>query len=344
VAHVINDRVKETSTSTGTGTINLGGAVSGFETFVAAIGNSNTTYYCIAHQSEAEFEIGLGTVTDASPDTLARTSVISSSNSDSAVNFSAGTKHVFCTLPASKAFALDNSGNASTSGSVTGGSLIADNITIDSNTISTTDSNGNLNITPNGTGKLIASTTPFFSNFLGEFTASDDATLSTGSLFSDTYDTYDIYVRKFIPATDDVNLRMKLIKASDSSVISSNYHYYGATAGTRPSDSAQTDGRSAASTTAGWAISGQDEFSVGSESDEGYTGLIRVYNTRTSGLAASCQVIFACYKSVDEYFTNFYLSSNGSDWYTTAMSGVQLNFTSGNIASGTIRVFGIKME
>ena len=91
MAHVINDRVKETSTSTGTGTINLGGAVSGFETFVAAIGNSNTTYYCIAHQSEAEFEIGLGTVTDASPDTLARTSVISSSNSDSAVNFSAGT-------------------------------------------------------------------------------------------------------------------------------------------------------------------------------------------------------------------------------------------------------------
>ena len=344
MAHVINDRVKETSTSTGTGTINLDGAVSGFETFVAAIGNSNTTYYCIAHQSEAEFEIGLGTVTDASPDTLARTSVISSSNSDSAVNFSAGTKHVFCTLPASKAFALDNSGNASTSGSVTGGSLIADNITIDSNTISTTDSNGNLNITPNGTGKLIASTTPFFSNFLGEFTASDDATLSTGSLFSDTYDTYDIYVRKFIPATDDVNLRMKLIKASDSSIISSAYHYYGATSGTRGSDSAQTDGRSAASTTAGWAISGQDEFSVGSESDEGYTGLIRVYNTRTSGLAASCQVIFACYKSVDEYHTNFYLSSNGSEWYTTAMSGVQLNFTSGNIASGTIRAFGIKME
>lgn len=344
MAHVINDRVKETSTSTGTGTINLGGAVSGFETFVAAIGNSNTTYYCIAHQSEAEFEIGLGTVTDASPDTLARTSVISSSNSDSAVNFSAGTKHVFCTLPASKAFALDNSGNASTSGSVTGGSLIADNITIDSNTISTTDSNGNLNITPNGTGKLIASTTPFFSNFLGEFTASDDATLSTGSLFSDTYDTYDIYVRKFIPATDDVNLRMKLIKASDSSVISSNYHYYGATSGTRSTDSAQTDGRSAAPTTSGWAISGQDEFSVGSESDEGYTGLIRVYNTRTSGLAAASQVIFACYKSVDDYHTNFYLSSNGSEWYTTAMSGVQLNFTSGNIASGTMRVFGIKME
>ena len=55
MAHVINDRVKETSTSTGTGTINLDGAVSGFETFVAGIGNSNTTYYCIAHQTAAEF-------------------------------------------------------------------------------------------------------------------------------------------------------------------------------------------------------------------------------------------------------------------------------------------------
>ena len=57
----------------------------------------------IAHQSANEFEVGLGTVTDASPDTLSRTTIISSTNSDSAVDFSAGTKDVFCTLPASKA-------------------------------------------------------------------------------------------------------------------------------------------------------------------------------------------------------------------------------------------------
>ena len=101
MALVLNDRVKETTTSTGTGTINLAGAETGFETFVAGVGNSNTCYYCIAHQSANEFEVGLGTVTDATPDTLARTT-ISSSNSDSAVNFSAGTKDVFCTLPASK--------------------------------------------------------------------------------------------------------------------------------------------------------------------------------------------------------------------------------------------------
>jgi len=102
MALVLNDRVKESTTTTGTGTVNLGGAATGFETFVAGVGNSNTTYYCIAGQGTAEFEVGIGTVTDASPDTLSRTTILSSSNSDSAVNFSAGTKDVFCTLPASK--------------------------------------------------------------------------------------------------------------------------------------------------------------------------------------------------------------------------------------------------
>ena len=109
MALVLNDRVKETTTTTGTGTINLGGAQTNFETFVAGIGNSNTTYYAIVHRSNAEFEIGLGTITDASPDTLARTTIISSSNSDSAVDFSAGTKDVFCTMPASKAGHEDGS-------------------------------------------------------------------------------------------------------------------------------------------------------------------------------------------------------------------------------------------
>ena len=112
MALVLNDRVKETSTSTGTGTIDLDGAVTGFETFVAGIATGNTTYYAIFLQGSTEWEVGLGTVTDATPDTLARTTVITSSNSDSAVNFSAGTKDVFCTLPASKAVYLDASGAA----------------------------------------------------------------------------------------------------------------------------------------------------------------------------------------------------------------------------------------
>ena len=87
MAFVINDRVKETSTTTGTGTLDLAGAQQGFETFVAGIGNTNTTYYAIFNQGTSEFEVGIGTVTDASTDTLSRTSVISSSNGDSLVSF-----------------------------------------------------------------------------------------------------------------------------------------------------------------------------------------------------------------------------------------------------------------
>ena len=102
MALVLNDRVRETTTTTGTGAVALGGAVSGFETFAAGIGNSNTVYYAIVHRSAAEFEVGLGTLDGDSSD-LTRTTVISSSNSDSAVDFASGTKDVFCTLPASKA-------------------------------------------------------------------------------------------------------------------------------------------------------------------------------------------------------------------------------------------------
>ena len=102
MALVINDRVKETTTTTGTGTVNLGGAETGYESFVSGVGSTNKTFYAIELNSAGEFEVGIGTVTDATPDTLSRDTVISSSNSDAKVNFSAGTKNVFCTLPASR--------------------------------------------------------------------------------------------------------------------------------------------------------------------------------------------------------------------------------------------------
>ena len=102
MALVLNDRVRETTTTTGTGAVALGGAVSGFETFAAGIGNSNTVYYAIVHRSAAECEVGLGTL-DGDSSALTRTTPISSSNSDSAVDFASGTKDVFCTLPASEA-------------------------------------------------------------------------------------------------------------------------------------------------------------------------------------------------------------------------------------------------
>jgi hypothetical protein len=103
MALVINDRVKETSTTTGTGTLDLAGAENGFETFVAGVGTGNTTYYAISQDdSPYSWEVGVGTVTSGSPDTLSRDTIISSSNSDTVVNFGAGEKNVFCTLPAVK--------------------------------------------------------------------------------------------------------------------------------------------------------------------------------------------------------------------------------------------------
>jgi len=156
MALVINDRVKETSTTTGTGTLDLAGAATGFETFVAGIATGNTTYNAIFNQGTSEWEVGLGTVTDATPDTLARTTVITSSNSDSAVTFTAGTKDVFCTLPASKAVYLDASGDPV--GAIA--NVVEDttpqlggNLDVNGQDIVSTSS-ADIDIIPNGTGDI----------------------------------------------------------------------------------------------------------------------------------------------------------------------------------------------
>jgi hypothetical protein len=102
MALVLNDRVKETSITTGTGTVTLAGAVSGFDTFLTGVGNLNTTYYAIAHRTADEWEVGVGTLSSDSS-TLARTTVITNSDGNtSAITLGAGTKDVFCTFPASK--------------------------------------------------------------------------------------------------------------------------------------------------------------------------------------------------------------------------------------------------
>lgn len=98
MALVHKDRVKETSTTTGTGTYTLAGAAVGFQAF-SAIGNTNTCYYCATDNTD--WEVGLGTYTLAGT-TLARTTVLASSNAGSAVNWAAGTRTLFCTPPASK--------------------------------------------------------------------------------------------------------------------------------------------------------------------------------------------------------------------------------------------------
>ena len=115
MAHVVADRVRETTTTTGTGTYTLAGAVTGFETF-GSIGNTNTTYYCCTDGTN--FEVGVGTYA-SSGTTLARTTILQSSNSDSAVNWSAGTRQIFCTLPAEKSVIEDASNNVAIAGVLT---------------------------------------------------------------------------------------------------------------------------------------------------------------------------------------------------------------------------------
>ena len=96
MAFVINDRVKETTSTTGTGNITLAGAATGFQSFSSGIGSSNSTYYTIALGSQ--FEVGIGTLTNAT--TFTRDTVISSSNTSSLVSFNTGIKDIFCSLPA----------------------------------------------------------------------------------------------------------------------------------------------------------------------------------------------------------------------------------------------------
>jgi hypothetical protein len=112
MALVIANRVKETTTTTGTGTVTLLGAATGFQSF-AAIGNANTTYYTIASQTGNEWEVGIGTYA-TSGTTLARTTVLSNSSGTqpSALSFSAGTKDVFVTYPSEYAVAATNVGTS----------------------------------------------------------------------------------------------------------------------------------------------------------------------------------------------------------------------------------------
>ncbi len=110
MAIVLKDRVKETTTTTGTGTITLTGAVAGYQSF-AAIGSGSQTYYTIVDNENDTWEVGIGTYTSGGSRTLTRTTILSSSNSGSAVNFAAGTKDVFVTYPAEKAIYEEANGS-----------------------------------------------------------------------------------------------------------------------------------------------------------------------------------------------------------------------------------------
>jgi len=126
---VVKDRVRETTTTAGTGTITLAGAVTGFQSF-AAIGNGNTTFYTIAGQGTAEWEVGIGTYT-SSGTTLSRDTVLESSASGAKVTFSAGTKDVFVTYPADRTL---TGGGGGIGALVVNATTVTENYTVESGT------------------------------------------------------------------------------------------------------------------------------------------------------------------------------------------------------------------
>jgi hypothetical protein len=128
MALVVNDRVKETTTVAGTGTATLLGAALGYQSF-AVIGNGNTTYYCIADQGGSNWEVGLGTYT-LSGTTLARTTVLSSSNAGALVVFPAGTKDVFCTYPSERSVHQDQTLTAYVPQVAASNGLVLNNTTV----------------------------------------------------------------------------------------------------------------------------------------------------------------------------------------------------------------------
>jgi len=150
MALVVKDRVKETTATTGTGTLTLAGAVAGFQTFTSVLSNGDTTYYGIFESATGAFEVGLGTFT-SSGTTLARTTILESSNSGSAVSLASGSKDVFITYPAEKALFLDASDN-----------LAAVDITalsVGGTAISATAAEINFNDTGASVGTVVASKT-----------------------------------------------------------------------------------------------------------------------------------------------------------------------------------------
>ena len=182
---VLADRVRETTTTTGTGSVTLAGAYTGFQTFSAGVGNSNSTYYTIANVVSGEYEVGIGTYTSGG-NTLSRTTVLTSSNSGSLVNFGSGSKDVFVTQPAARAVYVDGTSVVAANSATVPNSLLANSsLTLGSTALTlgaTTTSVAGLTLTTAAVNGTLGATTPSTVAATSVTASSDSSFTSTGAL------------------------------------------------------------------------------------------------------------------------------------------------------------------
>jgi hypothetical protein len=158
---IVADRIQETTNTTGTGAYTLGGAVAGFQTFASVASDTDTVYYAIS--DNVDFEVGLGTYASGGG-TITRTTVFSSSNSGSAVNWGIGTKNIFLTYPADKAVLEDASNNVTVGNNlIVGGTVDGVDIAARDAVLTTTTNTANAALPKAGgtmTGNLVLNADP----------------------------------------------------------------------------------------------------------------------------------------------------------------------------------------